>query len=64
MLHIDLHDNKTGRSVNAGTLEEFVDKFLKEIGSVTWVFSNAGHTKRAKESLIRVFQKAWDEKQP
>jgi len=62
MLSVDLHDKKTDRHVRVGTVEEFIDKFVKEVGSVTFVMSNGGHTKRAKEALIRIFQRTWDER--
>jgi len=62
MFHIDLHDDRTSETVRVGTLEEFADLFIKETGSVTLVFSDRKHQKRAKESLVRIFQRKWNER--
>lgn len=60
MIHIDLHDDRTGTQVRVGSLEAFADKFIAEVGSVTWTFTDKTHSRKAKEAIIRVFQQAWD----
>jgi len=60
MMHIDLHDDKTGKTVRVGLLEDFINKFIAEVGSVTFVVSNKQHSKKATEAIIRVFTKEWD----
>lgn len=61
MLHIDLHDDRTGLKIKVGNLEDFCDDFISEIGSVTLTFSNTTHRRKAKEALLRVFQRKVNE---
>lgn len=60
MLHIDLHDSKSRGTVRVGTLEEFCNEFISEVGSVTLTFSDRKHQKKASEALQRIFQRKWD----
>jgi hypothetical protein len=60
MLYLDMHSTKTSDRVRVGTLEEFVNEFIAEVGSVTLTFSDKKHSAKAKDALIRIFQRKWD----
>lgn len=61
MLHIDIHDDETGRVVRIGNLEQFVNLALDEIGGVATVFTAKTFRKRAISALHRIIQRVRDE---
>lgn len=61
MLHIDIHSDETGETIRVGSLGDFADLFVSEIGSVATVLFKKELRKKALSALDRIVQRARDE---
>jgi hypothetical protein len=62
MIHIDIHNSETGKTITLGTLDEFIDLFSTQIGSVATVLTKNEFKKKARPALDAIIQSARDRK--
>ncbi len=60
-MHIDIYNDINGQTVKIGKLEEFIELFIAEVGSVTFTVTKSGMRRKAVKALDRVIQKARDD---